>query len=156
MGQAAASGDLDQVRLVAVAARELERIECDEREHAWARPPVDRINGVQTNSPTSYAGQTGSVDAAPQPSVPMLPPPMVLFATLLVLGVGTGFLMTRGPARARRQGESAPSPNCCAFSCRIRSTIAGKSSCVTRRLSGRGSGKPPATSASPTSNSTVA
>jgi hypothetical protein len=62
---------------------------------------LDRINGVQTNSPTNYAGQTGSVNASPGPSVPMLPAPMVLFATLLVLGVGTGFLMTRRSAVRR-------------------------------------------------------
>jgi hypothetical protein len=37
MGQAAASGDLDQVRLVAVSAGEHERVDSDERDHAGAR-----------------------------------------------------------------------------------------------------------------------
>jgi hypothetical protein len=61
---------------------------------------LDRISGVGVNSPTNYAGQTGSVDLSATPTVPMLPPPMLTFAMLLVLGVGAGFLVTRrAPAR---------------------------------------------------------
>ena len=63
---------------------------------------LDRISGVGTNTPTNYAGQTGTVNASAGPSVPMLPAPMVLFATLLVVGVGSGFLMTRRAAARNR------------------------------------------------------
>lgn len=59
----------------------------------------DRLNGIQTNSPKNYAGIEGSVDASGggDPDVPMLPGPMIAFATLLVMGVGVGYLITRRP-----------------------------------------------------------
>jgi len=60
---------------------------------------LDRLTGVGTNTPTNYAGATGTVDASGGggPNVPLLPGPMIAFATLLVMGVGVGYLMTRRP-----------------------------------------------------------
>lgn len=60
---------------------------------------LDRLTGVGANSPTNYAGDTGSVDASGGggPGVPLLPGPMIAFATLLVMGVGVGYLLTRRP-----------------------------------------------------------
>jgi hypothetical protein len=63
---------------------------------------LDRITGQGPNSPTNYAGQTGSVDASGGggPDVPLMPLPMVGFGLLVVMGVGVGFLVTR-PSAAR-------------------------------------------------------
>ena len=61
---------------------------------------LDRITGIGGNTPKNYAGIEGSVDASGgggDPEVPMLPGPMIAFVTLLVMGVGVGYLMTRRP-----------------------------------------------------------
>jgi hypothetical protein len=58
---------------------------------------LNRTGGVQANSPTNYAGATGSVDANPD-EVPLASLPMLVFAALLVAGVGIGALLTRRPS----------------------------------------------------------
>lgn len=57
---------------------------------------LDEVLGVAPNSPTNYAGVTGSVDASGgPPPVPAVSPSMLVVATLLVLGLGLGTLFIR-------------------------------------------------------------
>jgi len=59
----------------------------------------NRIGGVLPNSPTNYAGVSGSVDASAGPSVPALSEWGIGLAAGLVLLVGTA-LVLRSRARA--------------------------------------------------------
>jgi hypothetical protein len=55
---------------------------------------LDRLTGVGANSPTNYAGVTGSVDASPA-EVPSVSLPVLSIGTLLLLVVGVGTLAAR-------------------------------------------------------------
>ena len=57
---------------------------------------LDRISGVGPNTPTNYAGVTGSVDASGPPSIPATPGPIALIVVggLLFAGV-VSLLRTR-------------------------------------------------------------
>jgi hypothetical protein len=55
---------------------------------------LDRLTGVGPNSPTNYAGVTGSVDASPA-EVPSVSLPVLAIGTLLLLFVGIGTLAIR-------------------------------------------------------------
>jgi len=63
---------------------------------------LDRLAGVGANTPTNYAGETGSVDASPPPPpLPVLPAasPAALLILTALLGSAGGLLALRRPAR---------------------------------------------------------
>lgn len=56
---------------------------------------LDRTAGVGANSPTNYAGDTGSVDASGAPAVPAGSIPMTVTTVILVLTGGLALLSAR-------------------------------------------------------------
>lgn len=60
---------------------------------------LNRTGGTVTNSPTNYAGVTGTVNAAPPPSVPLSSWPAVALLLAAVAASGTGAAALRASSR---------------------------------------------------------